>query len=216
MVEKNLKDLLLMITSPRKGIKPSFELYHIIKLLLLLDLKEPMGRNLLSKELGLGVTSIRTLVKRLRRYGLIDVDVVGGCFLTKNGREIVSKIKKNISKIAEVSAIIDNDLRICNYAFAAILTKFRLRADGIGVANIRDIAIRNGAKAALVIFIKDSKAYLPPDKNINEERYKSLFKVKNFLVAGEDDVIIITFSDDRIIAEKALYNTVVEFIFDDH
>jgi len=212
MVEENLRELLSAIISPRKGIKPSFELYHVIKLFLLLDLKEPIGRNLLSKELGLGITSIRTLVKRLRQYRLIDVDIVGGCFLTEKGREIVSKIKKNINKIADVSTIIDNDLRICNYAFAAILTKFRLRAESIGIANIRDIAIRNGAKAALVIFIKNSKAYLPPDESINEERYKSLYRIKNFLDASEDDVIIVTFSDDRIIAEKALYNTIVEFI----
>jgi len=212
MVEENLRELLLTITSPRKGIKPSFELYHVIKLFLLLDLKEPIGRNLLSKELGLGITSIRTLIKRLRQYRLIDVDIVGGCFLTEKGREIVSKIKKNINKIADISTIIDNDLKICNYAFAAILTKFRLRAESIGIANIRDMAIRNGAKAALVIFIKNSKAYLPPDESINEERYKSLYRIKNFLDAGEDDVIIVTFSDDRIIAEKALYNTIVEFI----
>ncbi|ADM28336.1 conserved hypothetical protein [Ignisphaera aggregans DSM 17230] len=212
MVEENLREVLSAITSPRKGVKPSFELYHVIKLFLLLDLKEPIGRNLLSKELGLGITSIRTLIKRLRQYRLIDVDIVGGCFLTEKGREIVSKIKKNINKIADVSTIIDNDLKICNYAFAALLTKFRLRAESIGIANIRDMAIRNGAKAALVIFIKNSKAYLPPDESINEERYKSLYRIKNFLDASEDDVIIVTFSDDRITAEKALYNTIVELI----
>ncbi len=215
MVEKNLRELLTAIISPRRGIKPSFELYHVIKLLLLLDSKEPMGRNLLSKELGLGTASIRTLVKRLKQYRLIDVDIVGGCFLTEKGREIVSKIKKNTSKIVDVSTIIDSDLKICIYAFAAILTKFRFRAENIGVTNIRDIAIRNGAKAALVIFIKNSKAYLPPDENIDEERYKSLYRIRNFLDAKEDDVIIVTFSDDRTIAEKALYNTIAEFIFNE-
>ncbi len=216
MDEKNLKELLSTITSPKKGVKPSFEVYHIIKLFLLLDSKEPIGRNMLSKELGLGVASIRTLVKRLRRYGLIDVDVVGGCFLTKNGREIVSRIKKNISKIVDVSTIIENDLRIGGNAFAGVLIRFRSRAEGIGIANIRDIAIRNGAKAALIIFIKDSKAYLPPDRNMNEERYKSLHNVREFLGANEDDVIIITFSDDKTTAEKALYSTIAECIFNDH
>lgn len=62
-----------------------------MKLLDLLDTQGPLGRMLISRSLGIGEGSARSLVKALKSLGLVDVDIVGGAYLTSKGYEVLSR-----------------------------------------------------------------------------------------------------------------------------
>jgi predicted transcriptional regulator len=209
-----IKTLLHEIAASRKGIKPAFEPAHVIKALLILYEREPIGRNTLSKMLGLQVTSTRTLIRRMKEYELLLVDVVGGCYLTEGGKKIVEKILSVMPKIVEVTRILGEDIRLAKCAWACVVRQGAVLIQNIGVVNVRDKIIAHGSKAALIIFISNGHAYLPPERLFDETRYSNLKSLREFLAAENGDAIIISFSEDPARAEIALLNAVIDLFLD--
>lgn len=209
----SIKSIFYGVASCRRDVKPLFEPAHALKALLLLYEKEPIGRNLLSKMLGIGVASTRTLIKRLKEYDLIFVDNVGGCLLTEKGRNIVTKIRGVVRKIEDISMIIAKDFMLGSHSWIAVIEDGVELAKKYGIIAIRDRLISYGAKAALIIFVEDS-AYIPPDKSLNESRYHTLRFLKEFLSLKYGDASIVSFADDPLTAEKALLNTIIDMFLD--
>ncbi|HDI02404.1 MAG TPA: DUF4443 domain-containing protein, partial [Ignisphaera sp.] len=171
----------------------------------------PIGRTSLAKELRLGIASTRTLIKRLRELGIVDVDLVGGCYLTKKGREIVDTFFKYVKTISDLSNVVERDLKLANYAYGALL-RLCTSAESISIVEWRDIFVRYGAKATLIAKIINGKAILPPDENIGENVYPSLRKVREKFNAEEGDYIVITFSDTLTIAEESLIKGLIDIL----
>ncbi|MEM0026759.1 MAG: DUF4443 domain-containing protein [Ignisphaera sp.] len=209
----SVKSIFYDVASGRRGVKPLFEPAHVLKALLLLYEKEPMGRNLLSKMLGIGIASTRTLIKRLKEYDLINIDNVGGCLLTEKGKNIVTKVRKVIRKIENVSSIIAKDLKLGSYSWIAVIENGIELVNKYGIVAIRDRLVGYGARAALIIFVEDF-TYIPPDKSLNESKYHTLKCLKEFLSLRIGDALIVSFSDDPLTAEKALLNTIIDIFLD--
>jgi hypothetical protein len=209
-----LKALLQEIAASRKGVKPSFEAVHVIKTFLILYENEPMGRNTLSKMLGLSITSTRTLIRRMREWSLVNVDVIGGCYLTERGREVATKILNTVPKVCDVSKVLGEDLRLAGYAWASLIRHGVPLIEKIGIINVRDRVIAYGSKAALIVFISNGQAYIPPDYSLNEMKYGSLKRLREFLVASDKDAILVSFSEDVTKAERALLNVIIDLFLD--
>jgi len=204
--------LLEDIVAPRKGVKPLFEPYHVLKALMILKDKEPIGRGILSKELSLGVSSTRTLMKRLKNYNLISIDPIGGCMLTAKGRLLISHITSIIKKISNVSHLINESIKLANYAYAALLSGYINNINSMGVTNVRDTLIHYGAKAAIIIFVNENHVYMPPDKELNEKVYPVLVDIARYMEALYGDVILMSYSDNIAIAESSLYNGLIAIV----
>jgi len=209
-----LRALFYEIVASKKGVRPSFEPAHAVKLLLILYEREPIGRNTLSKMLSLSITSVRTLIRRMKEWELISVDTVGGCYLTNKGREVVSKILSIVPRICDISRIIGEDLRLAKYAWASVIKQGVALIEKIGIVNVRDSVVAHGSKASLIIFASNEHTYIPPDYSFNETKYSSLRRLKELLAPGNGDAIIVSFSEDPIRAEKALLNTIIDLFLD--
>jgi len=194
------------VCSPRRGVRPSYTPGKVLKLLLLLLDKEPLGRHTISRELGIGESSARTLVRRLRELGVVDVDPVGGCVLTGSGRRMVAEIRRVIPLILDVSSVLKT-LSLDRYAFAA-----RIRVDSDwNVLKVRDSLVREGASAALILRCVGGKLVIPPD-NYGEETYPELRDLKKVMGAESGDSIAISFASDRERAEEALMSWLAKLL----
>lgn len=79
-------------------VRRGYSIYHVIKLLELLESQGPLGRMLISRLLGIGEGSARSLVRLLRSRGLVDVDVVGGAYLTAKGSDVLTRWRSAIEE----------------------------------------------------------------------------------------------------------------------
>ncbi|MGQ9760084.1 MAG: DUF4443 domain-containing protein [Candidatus Methanomethylicaceae archaeon] len=192
-----------------KGPPPAFSSVHFIKALLLLESKS-MGRQTISKMLGLGEGSTRTLVRKLLKRGLVSVDPVGGCDLTESGKSIVRQIRETIISSREVA------LEELGIELPSCAVQVRPPSiPGISITKLRDIAVRNGAEGMLVFTIKDFKISLPMIVNDISEDYpmlatslERLFSLKN------GDIIFVAFAKDKNVAELGALAVAIFFILE--
>ncbi|MCS7111773.1 MAG: DUF4443 domain-containing protein [Ignisphaera sp.] len=205
-------ELLESIAAPRRGVKPSFEPYHVLKALMILKEREPLGRHILSKQLSLGISSTRTLMRRLKLHGLIKIDPIGGCILTSKGKLLADNIASIIKRIHNISNLVEGSLKLAKYAYAALLSNYKDGIISMGISNVRDILISNGAKAALIIFIDEHHVFLPPDDKLNEKAYPILATIASYMRASYSDVILISYSDNVVVAESSLYSGLISIV----
>lgn len=207
----SLKEILNNILIPSRGMKPFFEVHHVIKMLLILYEKGSMGRQLLSKNLGIGITSVRTLIKRLKSLNLIYVDPVAGCILTPHGIEIAEKIRSVVSNPIEISGMLDKDFLLSEKSYGFLIKNGVPILSTFNLIEVRDLIIRYGAKAVIIIYLENGITYIPPyKKEFNENIYPSLKRLRMLFNAEDKDVMILIFSNTVNEAEKALYSTLLE------
>lgn len=179
-----------------KGPSPAFTPVHIVKALLLLE-KGSMGRQSMSKMLGLGEGSARTLVKKLTERALVSVDPVGGCNLTNEGRLIVNELRQTILSSKEFT-LEDFDIKLPSFAV-------QIRGPSaftIPITKLRDVAVRNGAEGMLVFTVKDSKISLPMIvDDVSKDYPKLVSLIKNSFLLEDGDFIFIGFAEDKNAAE---------------
>ncbi len=172
---------------------------------MLLKDREPLGRHALSKELRLGEASVRTLVKRLKELGVVNVDPVGGCILTGLGRDLVKELTEVVPRIEEVSSIL-KQLALDKYSYAA-----RVRKGDLDVMRVRDETIRVGASAALILKCVESKLIIPPG-SVGEDVYPELRELKKLLGVEEGEWVVIAYSQSKEGAEEAILDWIATFL----
>ncbi len=209
---EELAQIFKKLLEARGHVKPMYNEYHVLKALLTIERKEPIGRIALSRELGIGVASTRTLVKRLLELGVVEVDTVGGCFLTELGRRILSFIHSSIKRIERVTPCIGPDLALDREAYAALIAPSI--AGKRSAITLRDTFVRYGASAALIACIRGGRAVLPPDFTADERSLPSLRVLREALGASEGDYIAVTYARDARLAEEALYRGLVELLLE--
>ena len=139
----------------RIGVQPHFHEGHVITLLTLLLKEEAIGRKKLSERLGIGETSVRSLVKRLLQAGFIKVDRVAGAILTDKGRDLAEKL----SELINVKRLGDDYLGFNWNNVVTVIIK-DTPPESTNVMIIRDKAIALNASAVLIIII-DNGVLIP-------------------------------------------------------
>jgi len=155
-----------------------------------------VGRIRLSKELGLGEGTARTLVKHLKNEGIIKISKYG-IMLSENGKKMFSDLK---SKISEGIKVPQSPLTVGPFNIA-VLVKGMARKIKRGLEQ-RDIAIKAGALGATTLVFSRNRLTMPSNE---EDVFKSIPSIHDMLVSKlgpkENDVIIIGSGENKTSAE---------------
>jgi len=178
------------------GPAPSFNEAHVVKVLELIGDYGSIGRIRLSKELGLGEGTTRTLLKHLKKEGITQSSRIG-ISLSETGKKLFSNLRSKISVCKEVPR---SPLTIgtCNIAVLV-----RDSAEGVGSGmEQRDIAIKSGATGATTLIFSSNRLLLPTaEKNISESMPELYDKLVTQFTPKENDVIIVGSGEKRELAE---------------
>jgi len=164
----------------------SFEMVHVLVTLQLIQERGHVSRHTLCKKLDLGEGTVKTLVKHLKIYDLIETDKTGTRISTK-GSKLLSELLLSIP--AEIS------ISTCSVALGkfnyAILIKQMSYVIRSGIEQ-RDAAIKMNALGATTLVFKDDK-FMIPNTNFNalhgEQKLHTL--LVDSLKPEEGDVLII-------------------------
>ena len=153
----------------------------------LLRIKKPVSRSLLSKSLGLGEGTIRSVLDILKSRGYLESSNAGH-YLSEKGSIIAKKIKDNMD-MRQINKI----LMFPNKKVIAI--KMRKPPKKVNVVALRDEAVKNGAEGAVILkYDKKLRFY---DFDYKED----LSEMENKLELGKNDLAIVAYADSFKLAE---------------
>ncbi len=152
----NVSELLDDVTRERMGNRPRAEQWQILQVLLEVQREQPVGRMKLMEKVGMTEATVKTVVKRLREAGLVEVDRIGGMYLSKAGEELVNWWKSRFE-------VLEVDLTTVNWRGNLLRViggeKILNKASAV---ELRDLGVRAGADAVMVAAFRRGQVELPP------------------------------------------------------
>ncbi len=185
------------ILRSKPGPSLTFSEIHVFEAIDLIGKEKAVGRIKLAKKLGLGEGAVRTLLKHLKKHGLIKVYPKIGCKLTGDGEKIFRIIG---SRIVGPVKIPKNPLTVGAYN-VCVLVREAANVVGYGLEQ-RDAAVKVGALGATTLIYKQSILTMP---GVEENCFKNYPEIQNMLISTlqpkENDVIIIGTANNQEIAK---------------
>lgn len=174
---------------------PNYTKIDILRCFLRLGRKT--SRQELSRGLGLGEGTIRTILQSLKSRNLLD-STKKGHFLSKKGAELLEQIKLCIS----MPKALDASILYPEFKKIGIVVKGQesLRE----IYKLRDIAVKNGSEGALILKF-ENRLYAP--ESGFEQDYSELEKYFKF---GSGDILVISFAKEIRRAETGAVAVAVE------
>jgi len=156
--------------------------------LLVLALKGRLGRRRISRVLRIGEGRARRILEHLHGKGLVEI-VRGGTALTPRGRE---EIKRKLG----VEAI--GRFRLDEIKEGYVGVGFHVRGLQLGrVIDVRDGAVRAGARGALILLYEGGSLLLPPSMEDLDKYMPALSRdLRTSFSLSDGDVVILAFSED--------------------
>jgi predicted transcriptional regulator len=192
-----LEKIQALAESPSAGPSPGFAYPHACGALLLIGDRKSVGRAQLSKTLGLGEGTARTIIRHFSRAGMVKT-TREGCALTSKGRALHKQLRSRLSKMFAVDA---KQLTLDDES-TALMVKRAAPKVRQGIEQ-RDAAVRAGATGACTILVKRGKFVMPSGSEewglgTNDPLAQELISVFH---PHNDDVIIIASANNRTIAD---------------
>ncbi|RLE80313.1 MAG: hypothetical protein DRJ51_06055 [Thermoprotei archaeon] len=160
-----------------------------LPVLLLLYLRGRLGRRQISHYLGIGEGRVKRIIRELSGKGLLDTKR-GGEALSKDGLIFLFKslVKHNIFSVHGFDAS-----EVCEKCESVgFLLKNLIPCR---IVDVRDEAVRGGARGALIIQAVDDSLVLPPDLGNLGDYYPKLEEaIKRCFKISKGDVIILAYS----------------------
>ena len=151
----------------------------------------------------MGEGAVRTLILHLKEFGLVD-SIKAGTFLTTKGEKFA---KYFLNAMPSKCFLKKCCLTLGKYNCAILLNGKDISDVGNGMHQ-RDFAILYGASDSLTLIFKDKEFVFSGDKVVcfsdEPEIKENLIQTLN---PKENDIIIITSSDDKFVAEISAINT---------
>ncbi|MFQ5496557.1 MAG: DUF4443 domain-containing protein [Nitrosopumilus sp.] len=180
----------------------TFSIPHVLKALQILSREQFVSRATFGKEIHLGEGAVKTLIAHLKEAKIIG-SKKSGSFLTEKGQKIIKQIEEtmpnecSVKKCKLIPAKYNHAVILKNYAFAI---KSGLEQ--------RDYAILYGSTGCITILFKETKFVFPgEDKDCFDSDKKTRKNILENLEPKENDVIIISSSDDQFVAEISAKNS---------
>jgi predicted transcriptional regulator len=178
------------------GPAPSFNEAHVVKAMEVIGKYKTVGRIRLSKELGLGEGTTRTLLKHLKSEGMTRSSRSGISF-SEEGKKLFSNLRSKLSEGIEVPS---SPLTVGAFNIA-ILVRDSAQSVGSGMEQ-RDIAIKSGASGATTLVFSDNKLSMPKCvDDVSESTPKLHEELVTKLNPNQNDVIIVGSGENREQAE---------------
>ncbi len=170
----------------------SFDLVHVFAALQRIGNKGITSRNALCSGLVLGEGTVKTLVKHLKKQGLIETSN-RGTKMTAKGKSVYEGL---LSAIPAEMSLPRCAVALSRFNYAVLVREFGF-AVGLGIEQ-RDAAIKMGATGATTLLFKDNKFVMPASSN---DSLKKEREVRRMLVEKlnprDGDVIIIGSADSN-------------------
>jgi predicted transcriptional regulator len=178
------------------GPAPAFNEAHVVKALEMIDKYQTVGRIKLSKEMGLGEGTTRTLLKHLKKEGVTQSSRSGISF-SEEGKKLFSDLRSQLREGIDVPS---SPLTVGAFNIA-VLVRNAAQAIGSGMEQ-RDAAIKSGALGATTLIFSKNKLELPQEEeNLCESMPELHNKLVTQLNPKENDVIIVGSGENRDSAE---------------
>ena len=187
-----LKVLDRITSKTAPGMSPDYSEAHVLKVLQLIGSSRGIGRQKLSKEIGVGEGTVRTMIRRLKREGLVDSSR-RGLTLTNSGTEALA----DLLRFMKETELTNMEVTVGSHDHAVLV---RQAANHIknGVEQ-RDVALLSGAIGATTLVYDGERLYMPGiGLELETSTSESLIE---WLKPEKGDVIIIGSSDTIISAE---------------
>lgn len=186
---------LLRVTAVReRGPSPSFSQPHFLLAFITIARSRRIGRQALSKEVGLGEGAVRTILKRLKTAGYVST-VISGCSLTPKGERAYRSLS---TKLAGPADLPPSGITVgrCQTAVCVRGSASKVK-DGILQ---RDSAVKAGAAGATTFVMSGSKFTVPGGSTDCESDYPgpSWKMLRELFSPSSGDVVIVCGSDDRV------------------
>lgn len=195
---KVLNTLQALSKLPSPGPAPAFTHVDVTQAILTIGDEGQIGRIELSRRLGIGEGTIRTIIKHLMQANIIEI-ARGGCVLTKRGVQLYNSLRSKVSKVFTIDA---KQLALDKVS-AAVLVRHVGHLVKRGIEQ-RDAAIRAGATGACTLVFQ-GREFLMPMSESEEWSLNSddpLFQgLRKSFSPGEGDVIVLSSAPDRATAD---------------
>ena len=165
-----------------------------------LNIRNGTSRNEIVTSLDLGEGTVRTILDSLKNRNLITS--------TRNGHSLTYK---GLSLLGKINSMVElKDAALDEYKHLK-KSAIRLRASSSKKEyELRDIAVKNGAEAALVLRYDGSKLIMP---NYNKKDY--LYEeLQNHFNLVKDDLVVVSMAKDKRWAEISNLAIAVETNYD--
>ena len=202
-VQQEIKTLQNIVKRKGSSKVLTFSTPHVLKSIFCFDNQKYVSRATFCKEIHLGEGAVKTLISHLKEYGIVS-SIKSGTFLTKKG----TKFAKEFCMAIPAKGFLKKcDITRGKYNYAILLKKKYILKLGNGMQQ-RDYAILYGATDSLTLIFKENEFIFSGD-NIacftdKPETRNDLIKI---LQPKNGDIIIITSSDDKFVAEISAINT---------
>ncbi|WP_456423666.1 DUF4443 domain-containing protein [Thermococcus sp.] len=180
----------------KRGAYPEFTIEDAVAVLFLL--KSPVGRKTISELLDLGEGSVRTLLRKLSRQGLIESSQRGHV-LSEKGKVLVEKLSKSFSEVHAVG-------KVEGFPAYALVVK---RPPEFKSIELRDEAIRFFAKGAMILVVKNGEVVFPEDERPLKDTMPELAERLSSLGLEGGDVVVVTWAESPADAMKSAYHVAV-------
>ncbi len=162
-----------------------------IALMILFLLYGRLGRRQISSYLNIGEGVTKKMIRNLSNQGLVDVKRGGGSLSGKG----LENLQDKLSKFKIISVNVFDAEEICpNCKGIGFLLR---NLPPLRLIEVRDEAVRGGARGALIIKVKEGKLFLPPNLGNLRDYFPLLAREieENFEIK-EGDTIILAFSEN--------------------
>ena len=183
-VLKKFFESLLEVKAP--GPYPSFSVVHVLKALELIAEEGPIGRGKLSRALGTGEGSTRTLIARIKGAGLITISK-SGCALTKKGE----KVWKQYRLVFPQKVRLGKSELTLDSCSVAVLVKEGFDRVKAGLEQ-RDAAVMEGAMGATTLVFVGEKLIVPSiSQDVARDFPTAYRQIVRRMSLEEKDVVVI-------------------------
>ena len=204
-MHQQIKTLQKVVTRKGNSKALTFSMPHVLKSILYLSNQKYVSRASFCQELKIGEGAVRTLILHLKEYGLVD-SIRAGTFLTNKGKKLAEKFHTIMpTQTFLKKCCLTNGKHNC----AILLKSEHIDDIGNGMQQ-RDFAILYGASDSLTLIFKDGEFIFPGDQmRCFEEELEIRDNLIELLQPKNGDVVIITSSDDKFVAEISAFNTII-------
>jgi len=188
------------------GRLPSFAEAHVVMALEDISSAGTVGRLKLSKDLQLGEGETRTLVRHLKKEGLVEVSR-SGISLSLVGGKLLSSLRTILSEQLDIPS---SALTVGRFN-VAVQVKGMKNSVRYGLEQ-RDAAITAGAKGATTLVFTEDRLAMPGTGEVLSETGSSIIAALSKLSLKEGDVIVIGSADERFKAELGVKTAALELL----
>jgi len=175
-----------LLAEKAPGPYPSFSIVHMLKAIELIAEGGPVGRGRLSKELGTGEGSTRTLIARLEDAGLTTISKPG-CSLTKKGEKIWKQYRLVFPQKVRLRK---NELTLDSCG-VAVLVKGGFGRVKAGLEQ-RDAAVMAGAMGATTLVFVGKRLTVPSiSSDVARDFPVAYSQITERMSLEEKDVVVI-------------------------